>query len=99
MAFIRNAEQVARDAMGAVDPVLVEAYAGVIRFLAGHPEAASAMRGSSAPAIGSAEYVRRQAVAFAKARDPRIPQPPTTVPDEMVSVILVSYFGIEHFLR
>lgn len=94
MAFVRNAEQVARDAIGAVDPMLVEAYVGVIRFLAGHPEAASAMRGASAPEIGSAEYVRRQAEAFAKARDPRIPKPPSTVPDEMVSVILVTYFGI-----
>lgn len=77
-----------------VNPALADTYAGVIRFLAAYPEAASAMRGSSAPAIGSAEYVRRQATSFSSARDPRAPQAPTTVPDEMVSVILVSYFGV-----
>ena len=94
MAFVANAKTVAREAMGRVDPILAEKYAEVVRFLTRHPEAASAMRGSSAPAVGTAEYVRRQAGAFAQARDPRAPKPPETVPDEMVSVILVSYFGI-----
>lgn len=94
MAFVQNAVSVAREAMLQVDPSLADRYASLVGFLAGHLEAASAMRGSSAPAIGTAEYIRRQALLFATSRDPRAPQPPATIPDEMVSVILVSYFGI-----
>lgn len=87
-------ESIAREAMEKINPDLTEKYVGVIKFLAGNPEAASAMRGSSAPAIGTADYVRRQATAFAQAREPKAPKQPATVPDEMVSVILVTYFGI-----
>ena len=94
MAFVANAQAVAREAMLQLDPGLVDAYVGVIKFLVEHPAAASALRGASAPSIGTAEYVRHQATAFAQARQIRAPQAPTTVPDEMVSVILVSYFGI-----
>lgn len=94
MAFVENAETLAKEAMWRINPALADKYAGIIRFLARHPEAASAMRGVSSPAIGTVEYVRRQAAAFSQSRDPRAPKPPETVPDEMVSVILVSYFGI-----
>lgn len=94
MAFVANAETFARRTMQSINPDLADEYAGVVKFLAGNPEAASAIRGSSAPSIGSEDYLRRQATAFAQARDPRAPKQPETVPDEMVSVILVSYFGI-----
>jgi hypothetical protein len=94
MTFVTNCEAIAQTAMASVRPDLSDKYATVIRFLAGQPSAASAMRGSSAPAIGSAEYVRRQADAFATSRDPRSPHPPSTVPDVMVSVILKEYFDI-----
>jgi hypothetical protein len=94
MSFIPNAEEVARAAMGGVDPTLEDTYASLIKFLAAFPEAASAMRGSSAPAIGSRAYIERQATSFAVARVPRAPQAPATVPDEMVSVILHEYFDI-----
>lgn len=94
MSFIPNAEDVARKAMSAVDPTLVDAYATLIKFLSNFPDAASAMRGKSAPVIGSRAYVERQAASFASARVPRAPQAPATVPDEMVSVILHEYFGI-----
>ena len=94
MSFVINAEAVAQAAMSAVDPTLVEKYASLVKFLSNFPEAASAMRGSSAPAIGSKSYLERQAAAFASSRAPRAPQAPATVPDEMVSVILHEYFGI-----
>lgn len=94
MAFVANAEAIAQDAMWRINPDLADKYAGVVKFLASQPDAASAMRGSHAPAIGSEEYIRRQAAAFSQSREPRAPKPPTTIPDEMVSVILVSYFGI-----
>lgn len=94
MTFIANAENIAREVMRQINPNLVDKYGGLVKFLARHPNAASAIRGSSSPQIGTEEYLRRQAIAFSQARDPRAPKPPQTVPDEMVSVILVSYFGI-----
>lgn len=94
MAFVDNAETVARETMRQIHPDLADKYASVIRFLSSTPQAASAMRGKSAPGIGSAEYIYRQAANFASSRNPRAPKPPSTVPDEMVSVILTSYFGI-----
>ena len=94
MTFIPNSEEVARKAMSSVDPTLVDTYSTLVKFLSIFPDAASAMRGSSAPAIGSRTYVERQAASFASARLPRAPQAPATVPDEMVSVILQEYFGI-----
>jgi len=94
MSFIANAEVVGRQAMSAIDPALADTYATLIKFLSHFPDAASAMRGKSAPAVGSRAYVEYQAISFASARRPRAPQAPTTVPDEMVSVILHDYFGI-----
>lgn len=94
MAFVSNAGAIAFAAMQRIDPSLAGTYKGIIEFLADNPSAASSIRGSSAPAIGSDEYIRRQAIGFASSRNPRAPKPPETVPDVMVSVILVSYFGI-----
>ena len=94
MPFVQNAEEVARAAMDVVNPALTEQYVSVIRFLASQPNAASALRGGNAPAIGSAEYIRKQAAAFSESRNPRAPQAPSTIPDELVSVILTEYFGI-----
>lgn len=94
MTFTANAENIAREAMNSIDKSLSEKYAAVVSFLALNPDAASAMRGSSAPTVGSSDYIRKQASAFAQSREARAPKPPETVPDEMVSVILVSYFGI-----
>lgn len=94
MAFISNSDAVARAAMGLVDPTLVDRYALLVKFLSDFPDVASAMRGTSAPPIGSKSYIESQATAFANSRMPRSPQAPATVPDEMVSVILHEYFEI-----
>lgn len=95
MGFIPNAAQHAHKVMTGIDRNLANQYASVIEFLAKYPDAASAMRGKNAPPTGSQEYIEKQATAFANARVPRSPTPPSTIPDEMVSVILVSYFGIK----
>ncbi len=95
MAFIVNSEEVARTAMLPINSALIDQFATVIRFLSEQPIAvSSALRGSNAPDIGSAEYINRQAISFSAAREPRSPQPPSTIPDEMVSVILSEYFDI-----
>lgn len=94
MTFVVNAPTIALNAMNNVAPYLAQRYADLISFLALNPAAASGMRGTNAPAIGSVDYIVLQAQNFAASRNPRAPQAPATVPDEMVSVILVSYFGI-----
>lgn len=53
------------------------------------------MRGASAPALGSPDYIRRYAAVFARAREPRAPKSPETIPDAMVSVILTSFFDLQ----
>lgn len=94
VAFIPNAEAVARVAMAAINPALSEKYASLIRLLVLNPGAASALRGKNAPEPGTAEYIRAQALNFASSRDPRAPEPPATIPDEMVSFILHNYFNV-----
>jgi hypothetical protein len=95
MTFTKNTKQIAHKAMREISPELAEKFASLMHFLSLHPDSASALRGKSAPPIGTEDYIRQQAIAFSKARNPRAPKPSATVPDEMVSVILVSYFGIE----
>lgn len=94
MSFTPNAPALAHQAMETINPKLADTYAAVIAFLAKFPEAASAMRGKNSPSIGSVEYIKRQAEAFATARNSRVPQAPATIPDAMVSVILHAYFDI-----
>ena len=94
MAFIANAEAIALSAMAAINPALADKYANLIKLLVMNPEAASAMRGKNSPALGTEAYIRAQAANFASARAPRAPEPPATIPDEMVSVILENYFNV-----
>lgn len=94
MTFVKNAAEIGREAMASINPNLVDQFERVIIFLSAHPATALALRGSTAPVIGSVDYVRRQAVVFSDARNPRFPQISSTIPDEMVSVILKEYFGI-----
>ena len=67
-------------------------FSKVICFLAKNPEAASNLRNKNL-VIGSADYIALAANIFSQSRTPRSPEPPTTVPDEMVSLILNQYFG------
>lgn len=94
MSFVADAENIALTAMQSINPGLSDKYVGLIRFLAQEPAAASAMRGKSAAAIGSAAYIRSQAIGFAQSRQPRSPEAPSTIPDELVSFILHEYFDV-----
>lgn len=94
MVFVPAAVEIAHQAMHSENPDLVSAYTGLVRFLVSNPDTACPLRGRNRPAVGTANYIRLQAAAFASSREPKRPAPPTTVPDEMVSVILVSYFDI-----
>ncbi|NIH22125.1 SinI family restriction endonuclease [Providencia heimbachae] len=95
MCFISNHREVAISSLTNTYPELAHKYAYVIQFLSEHPEAASALRGALAPNVGSEDYIVRQANSFASGRLPRAPAPPSTIPDEMTSVILTSYFDIQ----
>lgn len=94
MAFTKNAEATARAAMAAINPPLADKYANLIKLLAINPEAASKMRGKNSPAVGTEAYIRAQAASFSSSRVPRAPEPPATVPDEMVSFIVHNYFNV-----
>lgn len=94
MAFSANSEAFARAAMAAINPPLADKYANLIKLLAMNPEAASKMRGNNSPAVGTEAYIRAQAASFSSSRVPRAPEPPATVPDEMVSFILHNYFNV-----
>ena len=92
--FVTNAEMIARSAMATINPALVDAYGHLIGFLALNPGAASKMKGKAAPEIGTEAYIQAQALSFCASRRPRAPQPPTTVPDEMVPFILENHFQV-----
>ncbi|BAB72890.1 SinI family restriction endonuclease [Anabaena sp. FACHB-709] len=92
--FIQNAAEIAKKAMDSVDPSLSEKFTIVIRFLTDNPDAASALKGKERSIVGTEEYIIASATNFKKGRDPRTPLPPSTIPDEMVSVILNKYFEV-----
>jgi hypothetical protein len=94
MIFANDAVEIAHSAMHAEDPNLVGAFTTLIRFMAENPDVARALQGKNKPAVGTADYIRIQAQKFASSRKEKKPAPPKTVPDEMVSSVLVSYFGI-----
>jgi hypothetical protein len=65
----------------------------VAQFLIKNPELApKPPKGSE---FGSRDYWERLAEKFVKARSPRKPQEPSTIPDSLVSVILHEYFGFQ----
>lgn len=93
MSFIENSVEIAEQAMMDVDPNLVNKYKLIVEFLKDNPAAASSIKGRKI-ITGSEDYIRIQALNFYKSRSPRFPKPPSTRPDEMVSVILEEYFGL-----
>jgi hypothetical protein len=80
--------------MIAVNPALENRFATVVRFLMTYPESAAKLRGKYAPAVGTEDYVLAAARSFAQAREPKRPERPATIPDEMVSFVLQHYFNI-----
>jgi hypothetical protein len=94
MAFSAKSEAFARAAMAAINPPLTEKYVNIIKLLMMNPEAASKMRGKNSPEVGTEAYIRAQAASFSSSRAPKAPEPPATVPDEMVSFILLNYFNV-----
>ena len=92
--FIPNAEAVAKKSIDAVDQQYSNQFVNVVRFLRTQPGLAQTLRGKMAPKIGTEGYIERLAIDFVAGRAKRGPKAPATVPDEMVSKILVEYFGV-----
>jgi hypothetical protein len=86
--------KLAQEAIRANDSRLESKFVTVVQFLAVEPDLRPTPRGSRSSTFGSAQYLNRLAEAFVAGRSPRAPQPPSTVPDELVSVVLNSYFGV-----
>lgn len=93
--FDQSAEEVARRAIERIEPKFSDQFVSVVKFLRTQPGLAKNIRGAAAPRIGSDLYIEQLALDFAAGRAVRGPQPPATVPDEMVSKILVEYFGVK----
>ncbi|MEH2179732.1 SinI family restriction endonuclease [Nostoc sp.] len=94
--FILNSAEIAKKAMDSVDPSLSDKFTMVIRFLSDNPAAASPRKGKNQPIVGTEEYIIASATNFKIGRDPRTPLPPSTIPDEMVSIILNKYFEVPY---
>lgn len=94
MAFSAKSEAFAREAMAAINPPLADKYANLIKLLVMDPGVASKMQGQNAPDVGTEAYIRAQAASFSSSRVPKAPEPPATIPDEMVSFILKNYFNV-----
>ncbi len=82
--------------MDSVDPSLSNKFTTVIQFLSNNPAAASKLKGKNPLIVGTKEYIMASAKNFKKGRDPKTPLPPSTIPDEMVSVILNKYFEVPY---
>ncbi|MCC7260058.1 MAG: SinI family restriction endonuclease [Alphaproteobacteria bacterium] len=92
MSLNGKSADLARQVMNQLDPSLSKQFGTLVEFLADNP--AAAPQDSRTAALGSDEYLRRQAEKFIKSRAPRAPNPPATIPDEMVSFIINKYFDV-----
>lgn len=93
--FGRSAEEVAKRAINRINQSFSDQFVSVVKFLRTQPGLAKKLPGKSAPIVGSDLYIERLALDFVAGRTISGPQPPATVPDEMVSKILVEYFGVK----
>jgi hypothetical protein len=90
-----DVEKIARDAMGSINPLWSDQYAQVAKFVTEFPEVGRNFTDKFAPTKGSKEYLKALAELYANGRNPTVPKPPETIPDEMVSIILNEYFDID----
>ena len=77
--------------MQAVQPDLVEHFLTFIRCQQAMPELVVSI---GKLAVGSEAYYQRLAEKFVQGRAPKRPQPPSTVPDDFVGLVLQYYFGV-----
>lgn len=89
----RSSLEIARSVFSLVASSHARKLEIVATFLIENPELAP--RPSKGDKFGSRDYWKKLASKFVRARSPRNPQEPSTVPDVLVSVILQEYFGFQ----
>ena len=95
-SFVKNAEELAKQKMDAINPELSSQFKFLIKFLSQFPEACSKPRSKKMQnKVGQEEHIEYLARSFHESRLPRKPTPPTTVPDEVVSIVLNISFNIQ----
>ncbi|KJV47918.1 restriction endonuclease Eco47I [Pantoea sp. BL1] len=94
-SFVDNAESLAKIKMDNINPHLSEKFSLLIKFLSQFPENCSTPRSSVIKKnFGKEEHIDYLAKNFNSSRVPKKPTPPTTVPDEVVSLVLKVSFDI-----
>lgn len=95
VTFVGNAEELAKQKMDAIKPELSKKFQLLIKFLSHFPETCSNPRSKQLhEKIGQEEHIAYLAKSFYESRLPKKPTPPTTVPDEVVSLVLNVSFNI-----
>jgi SinI restriction endonuclease len=94
MSFTDKSVQLAKEVMTRKNPGLAEKFGTLFSFLVDNPESFSGRKRQSKVVVGSEEFFTAQADNFIRSRDLRAPNPPATVPDEMVSFIINEYFDV-----
>ncbi|HBJ7380396.1 TPA: SinI family restriction endonuclease [Salmonella enterica subsp. enterica serovar Infantis] len=93
--FVENAEELAKQKMDNINPELSEKFQLLIKFLSRFPESCSNPRSKQVRKnFGKAEHIEYLAQNFNESRLPKKPTPPTTIPDEVVSLVLNVSFDI-----
>jgi SinI restriction endonuclease len=87
-------QELAKRVIAQVAPDETEGFLGLVRFLNSYPEFASSRRGKNGPIPGTRAYAEDLALRFVRGRVPRRPEPPATVPDPVVGVVLEKYFEV-----
>src|SRR6202795_565720 len=95
-SFVKNAEELAKQKMDAINPELSSKFKFLIKFLSQFPEACSKPRSKKMQnKVGQEEHIEYLARSFHESRLPRKPTPPTTVHDEVVTIVLNISFNIQ----
>ncbi|MBC3945034.1 SinI family restriction endonuclease [Erwinia persicina] len=93
--FAKNSVLLAKEKMDLINPDLSEKFQILINFLSQHPESCSTPRSKRLRQnFGKEEHIDYLAKKFNESRLPKKPTPPTTVSDEVVSLVLNVSFGI-----
>ncbi|HBW3402832.1 SinI restriction endonuclease [Klebsiella quasipneumoniae] len=95
ISFVANSEDLAKQIMDAINPELSSKFQYLVKFLSQFPETCSKPRGRKLQEkMGQMEHIEYLARNFSESRLPRKPMPPTTIPDEVVSIVLNISFNI-----
>lgn len=95
VSFVANSEELAKKNMDKINPALTDKFVYLIKFLSQYPENCSTPRSKKIKEFfGKEEHIYYLADNFNSSRSPKKPSVPTTVPDEVVSLVLKFGFSV-----